>query len=430
MQDAPDLIAFLQASPSPFHAVAEAARRLDEVGFTSVREVDAWPAVATRHYTTRGASLVAWSGDTGAAAAGAGFRVIAAHTDSPNLRVKPRPDIASGGWRQVGIEVYGGALVNSWLDRDLGLSGRVAITEGHATTTRTFRDDRPLLRVPQLAVHLDRDVNTTGLKLNPQTQLVPVWAQGPPEPEGFRRYLAGQVEAEPDQVVAWDAMAHDISPPTLAGRDGEFMSSGRIDDLLSCWAAVRALGDVFAEQEPGAAPVAVVSLFDHEEVGSVSSTGAGGDLLATTLERLVSGAGGDRDAFLRAIAASTCVSADGAHATHPNYPERHDPTHPVVVNGGPVIKHNANVRYATDAPGAALFELACRRAGVPVQHFVSRGDMGCGSTIGPTTAARLGISTVDVGVAQLAMHSAREMCGSRDPTMFARALKCYLTDAG
>lgn len=424
--DALDLLAFIGASPSPFHAVAEAAGRLRAAGFVELHESDSWPMAPGRHFLTRGGSLVAWAGDAGAAAGGDGFRVIGAHTDSPNLRVKPQPDTGRAGWRQLGVEIYGGVLLNSWLDRDLGLSGRVTVLEGgpgSATATHLFRDDRALLRIPQLAIHLDREINQNGLKLNPQQHLVPTWGLGPPEPGGFVRYLAEQLDVDPAAVVAWDVMAHDVQPGCLAGVDDELVSTARLDNLLSCWAALRALVDS-AEQDPG--PVSVVVLFDHEEIGSNSSSGADSDLLPTTLERIVHTGGGDRDAFHRAVAASRCVSADGAHATHPNYPERHEPDHLIALDGGPVLKHNANVRYATDAVTAGWFEAACRAAGVPVQHFVSRDDMPCGSTIGPITAGRLGIPTVDVGVAQLAMHSARELCGSSDPARFRTALRAFL----
>ena len=430
--DALDLLAFIAASPSPYHAVAEAGRRLRAAGFVELHETDSWPLAPGRHFLVRGGSLVAWSGDAGAAAGGDGFRVIGAHTDSPNLRVKPRPDTGRAGWRQLGVEIYGGVLLNSWLDRDLGLSGRVTVLDGatpaSSPVTHLFRDDRALLRIPQLAIHLDREINQTGLKLNPQQHLVPTWGLGSAAPGDFVRYLAGQLDVDPDAVLAWDVMAHDVVPGGLAGIDDELVSAARLDNQLSCWAALQALldtGDLATgDQEPG--PVSVVVLFDHEEIGSTSASGADSDLLPTTLERIVHTGGGDRDAFHRAVAVSRCVSADGAHATHPNYAERHEPDHLIALDGGPVLKHNANVRYATDAVTAGWFEAACRAVDVPVQHFVSRDDMPCGSTIGPITAGRLGIPTVDVGVAQLAMHSIRELCGSSDPAHFRRALGAFL----
>jgi aspartyl aminopeptidase len=421
-----DLLAFVDAAPSPFHAVAEATRRLDDAGFTAVARDQPWPAGLTAGYVAEGGALVAWSVPHDAPA-DAPFRLVGAHTDSPNLRIKPRPDIGTAGWRQLAVEVYGGALVNSWLDRDLGLSGRVVVRSAGGPEARLFKVDRPILRVPQLAIHLDRDVWDKGLQLNRQTHLNPVWSLGGPDPGRFERFLAGELEVAPDEVMAWDVMAHDVTPATLAGVDDELISAPRLDNLCSCAAAVAAL--VAAHASPGAA-VAVISLFDHEEVGSISAAGAGGALLEAVVEQSVLSRGGDRSAHLRALAGSACASADMAHATHPNYPERHEPAHPVRVNGGPVIKINTNQRYATDARTDAWFADACDAAGVPFQRFVSRSDMPCGSTIGPITAARLGIPTVDVGVAQLAMHSIRELCGAADPALFTRALTAWLDGAG
>ncbi len=412
-----DLLSFIAASPSPYHAATEAARRLAAGGFVELVEAERWDDPAPLGFVRRGASLVAWSrGGAGSSS----FRVVGAHTDSPNLRIKPQPESMSAGWRQLGVEIYGGALLNSWLDRDLGLSGRVGVATATGTELRLFRDDRALLRVPQLAIHLDRDVNQLGLKLNPQLHLTPVWGFGDTGPGSFAGYLADQLGVEPESVRSWDVMAHDLAAPTRAGRHDELISAPRIDNQLSCWAAVTAL--LAAAGAPGPT-TAVIALFDHEEIGSVSASGADSDLLGSVLERLVLAGGGDRQDVLAAVAASRAVSADGAHATHPNYPERHDPGHPIAVNGGPVIKHNANVRYASDAATVAWFEGLCRAAAVPVQHFVSRDDVACGSTIGPITAARVGLPTVDVGVAQLAMHSARELCGADDPDLFVSALQ-------
>ncbi len=422
-----DLLAFLAASPSPYHAVAEAARRLAAAGFSERAEAIAWPDDLGPGFVRRGGSLVAWGVGADLGTERGAFRVIGAHTDSPNLRVKPRPETTSAGWQQLGVEIYGGALLNSWLDRDLGLSGRVGVRVGDQVEVRLVRDDRPLLRVPQLAIHLDREVNQVGLKLNPQLHLTPIWGVGGGS-SSFGAYLAEQLDVEPDRVLSWDVMAHDVVPPTLAGRHQELVSSSRIDNQLSCWAAVEALIRSSGAAEAANGPTPVIVLFDHEEIGSVSSSGADSDLLATVLERLVLATGGDRAGYLAAVSRSSAVSADGAHATHPNYAERHDPTHQVVVNAGPVIKHNANVRYASDATTVAWFRSVCADAGVPVQLFVSRDDIPCGSTIGPITAARLGIPTVDVGVAQLAMHSCRELCGAQDPVLFVRALSAALAD--
>jgi aspartyl aminopeptidase len=415
-----DLLAFIADSPSPFHAVDTAVGRLSTTGFRELSLADEWPSGAGRWLVRRGGTLVAWCTDGAPVRA---FRLVGAHTDSPNLRVKPRPDRRSVGYRQLGVEVYGSVLLNSWLDRDLGLSGRVVVSgDDGRVHERLFRIDRPILRIPQLAIHLDREVNERGLVLNRQTHLSPVWGVGPEDGRGIRHLLAEAVEATPERVVAWDAMCHDLAAPTFAGIDGELLSAARIDNLLSCHAAVTALAT--AAGSPAVTPAVV--LFDHEEVGSTTDRGAAGAFLATVLERISLTSGGTRADHLRALAASHCVSADGAHATHPNYPDRHEPDHQVALNGGPVVKVNVSARYATDAASAAPFLEACARACVPVQWFVTRSDLACGSTIGPLTAAQLGVPTVDVGVAQLAMHSCRELTGADDPPRFVAALGAYL----
>lgn len=420
-----DLLAYVDASPSPYHAVEETARRLRASGFEEVEVGAPLPSHTGARFLRRGGALVAWIGrgdDPDAP-----FRVIGAHTDSPNLRIKPQPDTGAAGFRQLAVEVYGGALWNSWLDRDLGLSGRVVVATDDGPTTRLFRVDEPLLRVPQLAIHLDRDVNNGGLRLNPQVDLTPVWGVGTPRDRELAAFLAEQVHARADEVLAWDAMVHDLTPSTLLGVDRSLVAAPRIDNLLSCWAGTAALVGLTRAGAPPAA-TAVLCLFDHEEVGSTSATGADGALLASVLEQLVAARGGDRSAFLRAMARSICVSADGAHATHPNRPERHEPGHRIAIDGGPVIKVNANQRYASDAETVAVLVDVARRAGVPHQTFVSRNDQPCGSTIGPLTAARLGIPTVDVGVAQLSMHSARELCGVADPPRFVELLTAFAAD--
>ncbi len=417
------LAAFIDASPTPFHACAEAARMLEAAGFRRLSERDAWDGETRAAYVLRSGALVAWRVPEGAEPSRA-LRLVGAHTDSPNLRVKPRPDGGRAGCRQLAVEVYGGALVNSWLDRDLGLSGRAWVGRGDAAQGRLFRIDRPILRIPQLAIHLDRSVREDGLKLNVQTHLAPVFALGEPEEGAFRRLLADALDADPDEIGAWDAMLHDTQAARLVGLHEELLSAPRLDNLCSCFVALRAL----VGHGAGARHrhVHAVALFDHEEVGSGSERGASGPLLRTVLERSVLARGGGREDLLRALAGSACVSADMAHATHPNYPERHEPGHWLAMNAGPVVKINTNMRYASDAETEALFQDACERADVPFQKWVNRSDLACGSTIGPLTAANLGVRTVDVGCAQLAMHSVREVCGALDPELLARALGAFL----
>lgn len=430
MPDAPDLdtarqmLAFIDASPSPFHACAEAARRLEAAGFRALHEADAWPAEPGAYLVRRGGSLVAWVSG-GHHHPADGFRIVGAHTDSPNLRVKPHADVARSGYRQLAVEVYGGALLNSWLDRDLGLSGRVAVRGASGPEERLLRIDRPLLRVPQLAIHLDREVTTKGLLLNPQQHLSPIWGLGDAAPGGFTAFVAEELGVAPDVVLGWDLMAHDLTPGCLAGVDDELVSSPRLDNLGSAWAGVDALVRV-AVATSDLPQVPLLVLFDHEEVGSTSDRGADSTLLPAVTERIVLGMGGGRADLLRALAASVCCSADNAHATHPNYPDRHEPGHLIELNKGPVLKVNANARYATDAASGAVFVEACAQAGVPHQRYAHRADLPCGSTIGPITSARLGISTFDVGAPQLAMHSARELGGSADPAYYTAALRAFL----
>lgn len=419
------LIDYIDVSPSPFHAVASGAAMLTAYGFVRVLEDEPWPTSPGRYFLTRGGALLAWT-VTEDQPAQTPFRVVGAHTDSPNLRIKPRPDLSRSGWQQLAVEPYGGLLRNSWLDRDLGLSGRVAVRTAAGVQSRLFHDRRPLLRVAQLAIHLDRAVND-GLVLNPQQHLVPIWGLGAGAPS-FAAYLGEQVGADPADLLGFDVMTHDVQPATRLGRSGELIAAARLDNLASSYAALRALTYV-ADEASVAAYRPVVALFDHEEVGSGSERGAGSPLLSGALERIVTAAGGTREDYWRALAGSVVASADMAHGLHPNYPELAEPNHPVLVNGGPVLKVHTGLRYATDSAGAATVALACEQAGVPLQVFVSRSDVPCGSTIGPITAAELGVTTVDLGCAMLSMHSARELCGAADPAMYAATLAAFLAPA-
>ena len=413
---AQDLAAFLTAAPTPYHAVAEGVRRLAEAGFTEQPEAGPWEDGPGGRYLVRDGTLLAWfvPEDTPPSTP---LRIFAAHTDSPTLKVKPRPDTGSAGWRQVAVEVYGGALWNSWLDRDLGLAGRLARYDGSVALVDVRR---PLLRVPQLAIHLDRQVNQ-GLKLDPQEHLLPVWGLGAPTEGDLIGFLAAEAGVNPADVAAHDLVVHELAPPARLGRDEEFLAGPRLDNLASVHAGLCALLAA-ADDATGVIPVFVG--FDHEEVGSNTATGAAGPMLETVLTRLAGGF----DARAAAFAASRCLSVDVAHAAHPNYLGHHDPNHRSLPNGGPVLKVNANQRYATDAPGAAAWQRACRDAGVPSQVFVSKNTIPCGSTVGPILSTRLGIRTVDVGIPILSMHSARELCGVRDPAHLAAAATAFLTD--
>jgi aspartyl aminopeptidase len=409
------LCEFIDSSPSPFHACVTAGRRMTAAGFVELSEADPWPA-AGRFFTVRAGSLVAWqSGDD----AGTPFRIVGAHTDSPNLRVKQHPDRFVAGWQVVALQPYGGAWLNSWLDRDLGISGRLSVRSGSVIGHELIRIDDPILRVPQLAIHLSED--RKGVELNPQRHVNAVWGTGDAG-GSFLEFVAGRAGVDPAAVLGFDLMTHDLVPSRLVGADEDLVSAPRLDNQATCYAGVEA----FLAVEP-VGRVPVLAMFDHEEVGSQSDHGAQSELLLTVLERITLAAGGSREDFLRRLSGSMVASGDMAHATHPNYPDRHEPGHLIMVNGGPVLKVQPNLRYATDGRTAAAFALACEQAGVPLQRYEHRADLPCGSTIGPMTAAGTGIPTVDVGAPQLAMHSARELMGAHDVASYAAALRAFLS---
>ncbi|GHJ30066.1 MULTISPECIES: M18 family aminopeptidase [Streptomyces] len=414
-----DLMSFLRASPSPYHAVANAAERLEKAGFRQVEETAPWDGEAGGRFVLRGGAIIAWYVPDGASPA-TPYRIVGAHTDSPNLRVKPIPDTGAHGWRQIAVEIYGGVLLNTWLDRDLGISGRLTLRDG---THHLVTVDRPLLRVPQLAVHLDRSVNTEGLKLDKQRHMTPVWGLGGVEEGDLIRFVAEETGVAADEIAGWDLMTHSVEPPAYLGRDRELVAGPRMDNLVSVHAGTAALIAATHGELPY---IPVLAAFDHEENGSQSDTGADGPLLGTVLERSVFARGGTYEDRARAFAGTVCLSSDTGHAVHPNYAERHEPGHHPRPNGGPILKVNVNQRYATDGAGRAVFAAACERAGVPWQSFVSHNSMPCGTTIGPITAARHGIATVDIGIAILSMHSARELCGAQDPRLLAKALHAFL----
>lgn len=429
---ADDMCAFIDASPSPFHASASAVDRLGADSFVQVHETQPWPSQPGRYITVRGGSFVAWVVPEAPLADDASFRIAGAHTDSPNLRVKENPDIGAVGWQQVSVDPYGGALVASWMDRDLGLSGRVFTRHGDQLSENLVLVDEPIFRVPQLAIHLDRDLHTGGVRPDPQRHLTPVWATGPSPRHGeFAAWVGDQLGETHgvDEILGWDLMLHDVTPARRVGRDGTLVAGPRLDNQCSVHAGLRAIADIAAAAEDQQRIVPVLVAFDHEEVGSSSDRGAASPFLSTTLERIALAAGRDRDGYLRMLAGSVCASSDMAHAIHPNYPEKHEPTHPIFAGEGPVLKVNHNLRYATDAAGAAVFAAACAQAGVNLQRYVHRADLPCGSTIGPVTATLLGITTVDVGAPQLAMHSIRELMSALDPIQLSAALAAFLAPA-
>ena len=428
MDPVSDLLRYIDASPTPYHAVAESARRLRDAGYALLEESEPWElSVGDRGYCVRGdGSLVAF--EIGSEAPGdAGFRIVGAHTDSPNLRLKPVCDVSAHGYRQLAVETYGGLLLHTWLDRDLSLAGRVSLDDDAGPRVALVDFPRAGLRVPSLAIHLAREIPTEGLKLDPQRHVAPL--AGLDDLPALHEFLVrelrdqGIAEASAERILAFDLMLYDPQPASRLGLDGSFVSAPRLDNLASCHAAVRALAHCAGRS---AAFTRAIVLYDHEEVGSRSATGAGGTFLLDTLERCVSAfKGGELQGLARARARSLLVSADMAHAVHPGYPDKHDPGHRPVIGGGPVIKTNQNQSYASDARTAGQFASLCARAGVEPQHFSSRNDLPCGSTIGPISAARVGIPTVDVGNPMLSMHSCRELAGSADVAPMIDVLQSF-----
>jgi len=416
-----DMMGFIEASPTPYHAVHNVAARLTDAGFEEFDPHRAGQPGA--RFVVRDGGLVAWFDGE---APGGTPRLLGAHTDSPNLRIRPRPDLGVAGFRQLAVEVYGGALLNSWLDRDLGLAGRVAVRDGSDVRHVLVRSDGPVLRVPQLAIHLDRGLNDKGLRLDPQAHLTPVWGLGDAREGAFVEWLAAAAETARSEVLGWDVACFDTLAPALIGPEGDLLASARLDNLCSTFGALEAL---LALRWAGGGP-GIVILHDHEEVGSTSTTGADSAWAASVLEQRSAALGWERVEHLRWLESGALASADMAHATHPNHVGRHEPNHLVRAGGGPVIKHNENQRYATDGGSAARFRLACEDAGVPVQDYSHRGDLPCGSTIGPLSSARLALDTVDVGMAQLSMHSAREVMATDDVSHMVAAFSAWLRGGG
>jgi len=420
-----DLAAFIDRSPTPYHAAREAIARLQAAGFQPLSERQAWKlAAGDRRFLLRNdATVVAFVvGEDHPASAG--FRLIGAHTDSPNLRVKPNADLHRSGFHQLGVETYGGVLLTTWLDRDLSLAGRVMVDHGGGKVeTRLCDLEKPVARVPNLAIHLNRGVNSDGLVLNQQKHMVPVVGLGQGE---LRRAIGRALDEPADRVLAWDLCLYDTARAAVGGLGEEFLFAARLDNLASCHAAVGALLQS-AERAPRANATRGIVLYDHEECGSRSAAGAAGSIMRDTLSRVVE-AWGDPEpqGFARAMAASTLISADMAHAVHPNYADQHDKEHAPGINRGLIIKSNSNQSYATDAFTAASFASLCREAGFEPQRFVVRSDLPCGSTIGPITAAELGMRTVDVGGPMLSMHSCREMCGTLDVHLALETYRLFL----
>jgi aspartyl aminopeptidase len=401
------LLAWLDQCPTPFHVVEAAAASLNTAGFVSVTELG--KELPSLGYLAHDGCIVAWRLGTAKGA----LRIIGAHTDSPNLRVLPHPDIHQLGWSQLAIEIYGGVLLNSWLDRDLGIAGRVIDSNG---ATHLFSVPQALARIPQLAIHLDREIGDKGLYLDRHQHMTPVWGSTQQSFTDWIQRISGVAD-----VSAFDAHLFDISHASLMGADESLLASGRLDNQASCWSAIEALRNA-----PQSENTSILVLNDHEEVGSNSAMGAAGPMLTRVVSCISTQHGLSEGQHFDRLSSSWCLSADNAHAIHPNYPERHEPRHAPLVNHGPAVKVNGNQRYATTARGLAHIRSIAESNNIPLQTFASRNNVPCGSTIGPITATQLGIEAIDIGIPQLSMHSAREMCGANDPLHMVSLMSAFL----
>ena len=420
------LCCFLDKSPTPFHAVLSLCSQLDQHGFTRLDEMDSWGTLSPgNYYVTRNESSIIAFVLPELELADAGFHMACAHTDSPCLKIKPQPLKDSQHLLQLGVEVYGSALLNPWFDRDLSMAGRVTYIDNRREIKSTLIDiKKAIATIPSLAIHLDRDANKNRA-INPQLHLSPIvmsidHADRHHFADILKQYVISQYPTcTIDNVLGFEMSLYDSQPAALIGINDDFISSGRLDNLLSCYVAIEAL-IAAGNHRPN-----LVICSDHEEVGSVSTAGAQGSFLQSVLSRLCL----DTERKQRMLQRSVMVSADNAHAVHPNYADRHDDGHGPKLNAGPVIKTNANQRYATNSETGAFFRQLCIDSHVPVQDFVMRNDMGCGSTIGPIIASNLGIKTVDVGVPTYAMHSIRELAGSHDSVMLYQVLTRFFSQS-
>jgi aspartyl aminopeptidase len=419
---AQDLLNFIDASPSPWHAVDSLEKQLITAGFIKLDETAAWQMQSGNSYfvTRGGASIIAFTLGK-QALTDSGFRIVGAHTDSPGLRLKPQAAFGSDGLVRIGVEVYGGPILATFTDRDLSIAGRVTVRTTNGHDTKLLKFDDALMRLPNLAIHMNREVNDKGLVLNKQTELPLLFAEsedGVAADKQFLTYIAQSLNVDAEDILTFELNVFDTQQGKFWGANQEFIADSQLDNLASCHAAITAL---LASKDQDAS--SVCALFDHEEVGSESATGASGSFLSDVINRIATCTGLSEEDRLRTLAKSFFISADMAHAYHPNHPGAYEPCHHVLVNKGPVIKTNANQRYASNADTAAHFITLCERAGVPYQQYAHRTDLGCGSTIGPIIASGLGIASVDVGSPMWAMHSIRESAGVVDHAYMIDVLK-------
>ncbi len=423
---AQDLLNFIDASPSPWHAVNTTKQRLSTQGFIGLNETEAWQLKADgSYYVTRGdASIIAFTiGQKPLLETG--FRMVGAHTDSPGLRLKPHAAYSTNNLLRIGVEVYGGPILATFTDRDLSIAGRVMVRTKAGFEGRLVKFDDAILRLPNLAIHMNREVNDKGLVLNKQTELPLIFGEsdsGIEAEQQFLAHIAAELKIKTEDILTFELNVFDTQKGTFWGKDQAYIANSQLDNLASCHAAVEALID---SSKPDATNLC--ALFDHEEVGSESATGANGSFLADVIKRIADSQNINQEEQLRSLANSFFISADMAHAFHPNHPNAYDPCHHAQVNKGVVIKTNVNQRYSSNADTAARFIQLCESAKVPYQQYAHRTDLGCGSTIGPMIAANLGVPSVDVGCPMWAMHSIRESAGVLDHTYMLEVLKKHFS---
>lgn len=418
-----ELINFIAGAPSSFHAAQQVARTLAEAGFTEVFADQPWGSSPGGYYLVQGGAVLAWYLPETAAAGTTGYRIIGAHTDSPGFKLKPIPQGITSGFDQLHVEIYGGPIIPSWFDRELVLAGQVVLADGSCHVVAT----PPIARIPHLAIHLDRSVND-GFSPDRQQHTQPII--GVHSDTSIYEVLAESLGVDPSQIIAHDLITADAQPGELFGGDGLLLAAGRLDNLSSVVTGLGALTTAVQSTVLDGArhdDILMVAFFDHEEIGSGSATGAAGPLLETTLSRVSAGLGATSAEHQQMLARSFMVSADVAHSVHPNHPHKHDGVHLPILGQGPVLKLNANQRYATSATAQARWVRACQAAGISTQVFASNNAVPCGQTIGPIAATRLGITTVDVGIPLLSMHSARELAHAVDCEHFQRVLTAFLS---
>ena len=418
-----ELLTFLQKSPTCYHVIANLRAALAGAGYTELSEGAPWPLTeGGRYFVVRNeSSLIAFRVPRKDFT---GFQIAASHSDSPSFKIKESPEIGvEDAYVKLNVERYGGMLCAPWFDRPLSVAGKLMLREGNRFVTRLVNVDRDFVMIPNLAIHMDRNANE-GHAYNPQKDMLPIL--GDAGAKGcFMDCIAESAGVEKDVIAGSDLFLYSRTPGTVWGAHGEFISAGRLDDLECSYANFRGFLD--ADENPASVPI--LAVFDNEEVGSGTKQGAGSTFLADTLERIGLGCGRTAERHRTAVASSFMVSADNAHAVHPNYPEKADPINRPHMNGGIVIKYNANQRYTTDSVSAAVFKAVCSRAGVPWQEFFNRSDMPGGSTLGNISNAHVSLNTVDIGLAQLAMHSPYETAGAKDPAYLARAMRVFFAMA-